>query len=83
MDRPALVRAIREPARLYGGDVDAALADALIADARGGQDQLPLVQHGLMLLWGRSQSKRLTLADYTAGTGLRDLLSSHADSVME
>jgi hypothetical protein len=55
----------------------------LIADAGGGQDQLPLVQHGLMLLWGRSQSKRLTVADYTAGTGLKDLLSSHADSVME
>ena len=82
MDRPALLRAIREPAKLYGGEVAPALADALIADAGGGQDQLPLIQHGLMLLWGRSQSRRLTLADYTAGTGLKDLLSSHADSVM-
>lgn len=82
MDRAALVRAIREPAKLYAGEVDAALADALIADAGGGQDQLPLIQHGLMLLWGRSRSKHLGLADYTPGTGLKDLLSGHADSVM-
>ena len=51
MERPALVRAIREPARLYGGKLSVTLADTLIADAGGRQDQLPLIQHGLMLLW--------------------------------
>ena len=45
-----MARAIREPATLYGGYVSAALAERLIADARGRQDQLPLVQHGLMAL---------------------------------
>jgi hypothetical protein len=51
MERPALLRAIREPALLYDGEVTRELAESLIADAGGGQDQLPLIQHGLMLLW--------------------------------
>jgi WD40 repeat protein len=53
MERPALLRAIREPAPLYDGEVSRELAERLIADAGGGQDQLPLIQHGLMLLWRR------------------------------
>jgi hypothetical protein len=53
MDRPALLRAVREPAVLYDGEVSLELAERLIADAGGGQDQLPLIQHGLMLLWRR------------------------------
>jgi len=53
MERPALMRAIREPATLYEGEVTCDLAERLIADAGGGQDQLPLIQHGLMLLWRR------------------------------
>jgi hypothetical protein len=51
MDRPALIRAIREPALLYDGEVSRALAERLIADAAGDQDQLPLIQHGLMQLY--------------------------------
>ena len=51
MERPALLRAICEPATLYGGEVSQVLAERLIVDAGGGQDQLPLIQHGLMRLW--------------------------------
>ena len=51
MERPALLRAIREPATLYGGEVSRDLAERLIADTGGGQDQLPLIQHGLMRLY--------------------------------
>ena len=58
MERPALVRAIREPAMLYDGEVSRELAERLIADAGGDQDQLPLIQHGLMLLW-RARRVRL------------------------
>ena len=53
MERPALLRAICEPATLYGGEVSQELAERLIADAGGSQDQLPLIQHGLMRLWRR------------------------------
>ena len=51
MERPALLRAICEPAPLYRGEVSQELAERLIVDAGGQQDQLPLIQHGLMRLW--------------------------------
>ena len=72
MERPALVRAIREPARLYGEELPVALADTLIADAGGKQDQLPLIQHGLMLLWKGADSDpddRLYPATQAEGPG--------------
>jgi WD domain, G-beta repeat len=53
MERAALLRAIREPAVLYDGEVSRELAERLVADAGGGQDQLPLIQHGLMVVWRR------------------------------
>ena len=59
MERPALLRAIREPATLYNGEVTRELAERLIADAGGGQDQLPLIQHGLMLLWRRKTAREM------------------------
>ena len=87
-----LLRAIREPAVLYGGEVDPALAERLAADALG-IDGLPLVQHALMLMQRQlaapdpatgaaPDSWRLTPADYPEG-GLGALLSRHADSVMQ
>lgn len=89
MERPALVRAIRKPAALFGGNVSQALAERLIDDAGGGQDQLPLIQHGLMLLWrdkiaGRpaSEPRVLTLDDYRQSGSLSDALSAHADAVL-
>ena len=61
-----LVRAIREPALLYDGEVTPDLAERLIADAGGGQDQLPLIQHGLMLL---HREKTSALGVDAAATG--------------
>lgn len=49
-----LIRAIREPAALYDGSVSLDLADRLVTDVGSGQDQLPLIQHGLMLLHRRA-----------------------------
>jgi conflict system STAND superfamily ATPase len=70
MERPALIRAIREPATLYDGEVSRALAERLIADAAGGQDQLPLIQHGLMRLYwnklGLPIARRSELAEESA-----------------
>jgi hypothetical protein len=83
-----LLRAIREPAGLFDGEVSRELADRLIADAGGGQDHLPLIQHGLMVLSrehaARSPSGtwKLDVEAYTRTGGLRALLSGHADAVM-
>ncbi len=86
MGHEDLVRAIREPAGMYGGQVSRELAERLIADAGGGQDQLPLIQHGLMRLAEGRRGKRpedwtLTLAEFPREGGLGGLLSAHADEV--
>lgn len=89
MDRNALLRAIRRPAQLYGGEVTLDLAERLIADAAGREDELPLIQHGLMLMWhaaANAQSNGKIVLDAapleTAG-GLSRMLSVHADAAVE
>ncbi len=91
IDRPALLRAIHEPARLYGGTVQRELAERLIDEVDGSQDQLPLIQHGLMLLVQRKLAVaagrdnagwRLSEADVEGSGGLAQILSDHADAVM-
>lgn len=95
MGHEDLMRAIREPATLYGGEVSRELAGRLILDAGGSQDQLPLIQHGLMLLHRQQAARapgvgqadqpawRLTLEHYSHTEGLAGLLSDHANAVME
>jgi hypothetical protein len=89
MSHMDLVRAIREPAPLYGGAVSPDLAERLIADAGGTQDQLPLIQHGLMMLHRQKTASlpadapwRLDLRDLGPGGHLRQLLAAHADEVL-
>ncbi len=77
-----LLRAIREPARLYGGEVESGLAERLAQDALV-PDGLPLVQLALMLMHedaGPAEGWRLTTAQYPAD-GLAGMLSRHADAV--
>lgn len=58
MEHDDLLRAIREPAAMYDGEVGRELAERLIADSGGGQDQLPLIQHGLMLLYNEQRARQ-------------------------
>lgn len=93
MTHDDLLRAIREPAQLFGGEVSMALAERLVHDAGGRQDQLPLIQHGLMLLHrdhvelsGHADAAGWWLLDsdaYDGSSGLAGLLSRHADDVMD
>lgn len=90
MDRDALLRAICRPAQLYGAEVTLDLAERLIADAGGREDELPLIQHGLMLTWHQAvaavhPSDRIVLdaSPLEAAGGLAKLLSSHADAVLQ
>lgn len=59
MSHNDLVRAIREPAALYGGEISYDLTERLIADVGDNQDELPLIQHGLMVLY-RSETMAQT-----------------------
>lgn len=86
MTTPDLRRAICDPAGLFGGRVSFDLAERLILDAAGGQDQLPLIQHGLMLMHrehaGSASVWQLGIENYKHEGGLVGLLSDHADDVM-
>ena len=87
MNHTDLLRAVREPAELYGGWVSPDLAERVIADASVEQDELPLIQHGLMVLWREAgeqqpqEARKLVLDDYTLRGGLGAILSDHAEGV--
>jgi TPR repeat protein len=90
MDDGALMRAVRRPAELYGGFVDEGLARRLIVSVRGRVDELPLLQHGLMMMWdvavkqtAPGESVNLDSAIVSEAGGLAGLLSGHADKVMD
>ena len=88
MAHETLVRAIRRPAQIYGGEVTLELAERLVADVRGREDELPLIQHGLMLMWNNAQAAQpnepvtLDVKQFEHSGGLTKLLSNHADRVM-
>jgi hypothetical protein len=94
MDRHSLLRAIAEPARIFGGVVRPDLVEAILEDCGREQDKLPLIQHALMLMYGEakkqlaesgSESERrswaLGLDYYVRAGGAKQLLSDHADRV--
>jgi PQQ-dependent catabolism-associated CXXCW motif protein len=62
--------AIEGPAAVYDGRVEPALVTRMLNDMAGNPDQLPLMQHILMLLWHQAWERagnrkpELTLADY-------------------
>jgi formylglycine-generating enzyme required for sulfatase activity len=90
MERDDLLRAICRPAQLYGAEVSLDLAERLIADAAGFEDELPLIQHSLMVMWHESASGLLpggriilNSAPLDAAGGVTKLLSTHADAAVD
>jgi hypothetical protein len=88
MDTENLLRAVRDPAPLYGGGVTEQLAERLIIDARTSQDELPLIQHGLSQLWEAGGGPSATddrpvldLQSYRSAQSLSSMISEHADRV--
>jgi WD40 repeat protein len=74
--------AIQLPVKLpeFGGSVEPELVLRLLEEARGQTDQLPLLQHAIMRLWDLDDGdKRLTLTEFEALGGLRQVLNVHVD----
>jgi hypothetical protein len=59
-----LQRAIQQPALDLGVELEAALAERLVADAADEPGALPLIQETMALLWTEMPQRRLTLGDY-------------------
>ena len=88
LDRDQIAAAIERPAGVFGGCVEPALVERLIADMGTDPDQLPLMQHALLRLWEQAIRRdaltlQLRLADYLAAGGLKGSLSGHADEVLD
>ena len=90
MSADQLRRAIVEPARKAGRDVEDGLVEVLLADMRppgvpgpGGHEAgaLPLLSHALLATWEHGRGSRLTLADYQASGGIRDAIARTAEEV--
>ncbi len=95
MGRADLIRAIREPAGVFEGTIEHALAERMADDALREEDSLPLIQHALMQMWRVSGTGRLGVVDYdralegSAQSGeaqkrgpLSAILAGHADRVL-
>lgn len=90
LTRDECAQAIQGPARVFGGDVEAGLLNALLNDFGPDPDQLPLLQHALMRMWQRKADARalthpgqpvvLERADYAQRLG--EALDRHADEVL-
>ena len=89
MSAGQLRRAIAEPARKAGLDIEDGLVELLLADMRpagalgaAGHETgaLPLLSHALLATWERSRGSRLTVAGYQASGGIRDAIARTAEA---
>lgn len=87
LDAAALRRAIEEPARLGGWELEAGLVDILLQDvgADGARQPepgfLPLLSHALLETWQRRSGRRLTVSCYLSTGGVRGAIADTADAV--
>src|SRR5262245_37115296 len=89
LDDFGILRAIHEPAKLYGGEIAPAVGDRLLFAARQGEDALPVLQHTLMRACAHARKRHgfgegwiVTMADLEAVEGKDGALSRHADEVL-
>ena len=84
MEREQLHDAIKEPVRMYAGKISERLTDTLINDLNEDTDQLPILQHTMMRLWGvwaRRGGEKIDFEDYRKIGEMRASLSNHAEEV--
>ena len=75
-----LRRAIEEPAKRTGLDVESALVDALVDDVAGEPGGLPLLSTALVDVWREREGSTLTLAAYERSGGVLGAVGRHADA---
>jgi len=89
MTTAELRRALVEPARRAGLEVEDALFDVVLTDLAPGHGAttsydagaLPLFAHALYETWERGSRRRLTVADYRAAGGIQGAIATTAERV--
>jgi WD40 repeat protein/DNA-binding SARP family transcriptional activator len=83
MRRDELRRAIEQPARRAGLEVEPELVDALLADVEGRPGALPLLSTALLELWQRRDGRRLRLTAYEHAGGVHGAVARLAERAYE
>jgi WD40 repeat protein len=81
MDADALRQAIEEPAWRVGLELEAGLAETILADVAAEPGALPLLEHALLELWERRRGELLTLEGYRDTGGVEGALAQRADTI--
>ena len=76
-----LRRAIEEPARRVGLDLEAGLVETILADVAHQPGALPLLEHVLLEVWERRLAGMLTLEAYVASGGVEGALAQRANTI--
>jgi len=82
MARDQLKAAIAGPVAVVGGEIDPALVQRVLNDVGEDPDQLPTLQHALLMTW-RQNPGHLTLDEYQLAGTLKDALSRDANRVFD
>jgi hypothetical protein len=89
LDDFGILRAIHEPATLYGGTIEPAVGDRLLFTARREEDALPILQHALMRACVYARQRHgsrvgwtVAITDLQAIEGKDGALSQYADEVL-
>jgi WD40 repeat protein len=82
MDEADLVRAIEEPARRCGLEVEPGLAEVIVRELGPAPGALPLLGHALHETWLRRDGRTLTLEAYRAAGGVDSAIASTADRAL-
>ncbi|MEP7180098.1 MAG: BTAD domain-containing putative transcriptional regulator, partial [Pseudonocardiales bacterium] len=81
MREDELTRAVTEPARRCGIQVDADVVDAVLADATGQAQALPLISLALVRAWEHRARNAITLKSYESGGGVAEAIEATAEAV--
>jgi class 3 adenylate cyclase/WD40 repeat protein/tRNA A-37 threonylcarbamoyl transferase component Bud32 len=77
-----LVRAVQEPARRCGLDVEPGLTDIIAAELGDAPGALPLLGHALREAWLRREGRTITLAGYRASGGVDSAIAATAERAL-
>jgi WD40 repeat protein/class 3 adenylate cyclase len=82
MDDADVVRAVEEPARRCGFDVEPGLAEVVVRELGHAPGALPLLGHALRETWLRRDGRTITLEAYRASGGVESAIASTADRAL-
>jgi WD40 repeat protein len=83
MSAEELRRAIEEPARAGGWDLEPGLVDVILEEVGDEPGALPLMQHALLETWKRRRGRLMTLRGYHEAGGIRGAIAKTAEAVYQ